>query len=85
MIEREKGLMARQSRQGKTEADLEEQRSIDKMWWREMFVASCWFPICLHYSLQSGLDGVNTGVIGLLGFLAGAQSLTVQWADTKTS
>ncbi len=85
LIERERRIAARKTGEGKTEAELEKQHSIDRVWWSEMFVASCWFPLCLHYSLHDGLKGVNSGVVGLLGFMAGAQSLMAQWAKTETT
>ena len=80
---RQGAVIARQTEQGRTEAEIEEQRLISRMWWSEMFVASCWFPVCLHYSLQNGLEGVNSGVVGLLGFLASARNFTTQWASTE--
>lgn len=67
------------------ETEIEKQQKADRIWWSELFVASCWLPVCLHYSLQNGLKGVNSGVIGLLGFMAGAQSFMAQWAKTKTA
>lgn len=83
LIERKKRLSLGQRSEEKTEGEREKQEAVERMWWSELFIASCWFPLCLHYSLQDGLKGVNTGVVGLLGFLAGAQSLMGQWAKTE--
>lgn len=78
-VERERRKVARQTGDGKTEAERERQQSVDRIWWSNIFVTSCWLPLCLHYSLENGLEGVNTGVVGLLGFMAGAQGFLAQW------
>ena len=83
LIEREQRATLTRTEEGKTDADAERQREIDRTWWNELFVASCWLPLCLHYSLEGGLKGVNNGVVGLLGFMAGAQSFMAQWAKTQ--
>lgn len=85
LIERKRRSVLSQDREEKMETEVEKQQSFDKIWWSELFVASCWFPLCLHYSLQNGLKGVNDGVVGLLGLMAGAQSFLAQWAKTKTA
>ncbi|ERF71945.1 hypothetical protein EPUS_06504 [Endocarpon pusillum Z07020] len=85
VIDPENGVLLRRTRKGRMETEIEKQQKADRMWWSEVFVASCWLPVCLHYSLQNGLKGVNSGVIGLLGFMAGAQSFMAQWAKTKTT
>ncbi len=85
VIEREKRGLLRRMRKGEMEAEIEQQQETDRMWWSEFFVASCWLPVCLHYSLENGLKGVNGGVVGLLGFMAGAQSFMTHWAETKTT
>jgi Peroxisomal biogenesis factor 11 (PEX11) len=84
-IERERRVVVRQTCVVKTEAETEKEQEIDRLWWSELFVAGCWLPLCLHYNLQDGLKGVNSGVIGLLGFLAGTQSFMAQWAKTQTT
>ena len=83
--ERQRRLVARQARKENTEAETSKQQEIDRTWWTNMFIASCWLPLCLHYSLQNGLKGVNNGVIGLLGFMAAAQSFMAQWAKTEAT
>jgi Peroxisomal biogenesis factor 11 (PEX11) len=85
LIERERRTAARKDGKASTEDDMEKQHSIDSIWWSEIFVASCWFPLCLHYSLHNGLKGVNSGVVGLLGSMAGAQSFFAHWANTKVT
>jgi Peroxisomal biogenesis factor 11 (PEX11) len=79
-IERESRRSARKTDE---EAEILAQQSFDRAWWNDVFVASCWLPLCVHYSLQDGLKGVGTGVVGLLGFMAGIQSFMAQWAKTE--
>jgi hypothetical protein len=66
-------------------AESMDEQTMAGAWWNEMFVASCSFPLCLHYSLQDGLWGVNNGVVGLLGLMAGAQGLSAAFAKTAIS
>jgi Peroxisomal biogenesis factor 11 (PEX11) len=83
LIERAKRAALTRPEEGKTNAETERQLELDRAWWNELFVAGCWLPLCLHYSLEGGLKGVNNGVVGLLGFMAGAQSFMAQWAKTQ--
>jgi hypothetical protein len=55
----------------------------DRKWWRELFVAGCWWPLCLHWSVDGGVAGVGDGVIGLLGGLAGWEGLMGMWEEIK--
>lgn len=61
--------------------EIQSVENFNKQWWRSIFVASCNLPMCVHYSLQKGLWGANGGALGLLGFMAGAQTFTDQWAE----
>jgi Peroxisomal biogenesis factor 11 (PEX11) len=81
-LERDRRKEARRTKGEATAAEIEDQQAAERNWWSELFVASCWFPLCLHYSFQNGLKGVNGGVVGLLGFSAGLQSFLEQWAST---
>ena len=62
---------------------MKEAKVVDKKWWNDLVVASCWLPLCMHWSLDSGLRGINDGVIGLLGVIAGAESTRAAWAQTE--
>jgi Peroxisomal biogenesis factor 11 (PEX11) len=83
LIEREQRAAPTRSKEDTTDAGTERQREVDRTWLNELFIASCWLPLCLHYSLEGGLKGMNNGVVGLLGFVAGAQSFMAQWANTQ--
>jgi Peroxisomal biogenesis factor 11 (PEX11) len=84
-IEQERRAALTRTEEEKTDADTERQREINRTWWNELLVASCWLPLSLHYSLEGGLKGVNNGVVGLLGFMAGAQGFIAQWAKTQAT
>jgi hypothetical protein len=63
--------------------DAVEQAAVDRRWWNDMLVASCWWPLCLHWSLDQGLWGMNDGVIGLLGVVAGMETFKGLWRETE--
>lgn len=79
LIEQQRRNKAKDAR---TEAE-DDSQSFDRRWWSDLFVASCWLPVSLHYSLQDGLKAMNTGTLGLLGFMAGMQNIASQWAGTE--
>lgn len=60
----------------------EEDASVDKKWWSQLFVASSWLPMAVHYSVEGGI-GLNLGIVGLLGVMAGAETFRAQWEATK--
>lgn len=72
--------MSHEGRHAAEEA--EHDADIDSKWWSQLFVAASWWPMALHYSLEGGI-GLNLGMVGALGFMAGAESFRAQWAATK--
>lgn len=45
----------------------------------DLLVATCWWPLTLHWSLRSGLRGIDDLAIGILGTLANWLVLRGQW------
>ena len=63
---------------GKKERDEE-----DAKWWRELIVPLSWLPVAIHYSVEGGLPGMNLGVIGFCGVMAGLGKTQEFWSATK--
>ncbi|KAF2234327.1 hypothetical protein EV356DRAFT_576770 [Viridothelium virens] len=63
---------------GKREMDDE-----DAKWWRELIVPVSWLPVAVHYSLEGGVPGMNMGIMGLCGMIAGIGKTQALWAATK--
>ena len=57
----------------------EEKRSVDKKWWSELFVATSWFPMAVHYSVEGGI-GLN---LGTCGFMANLANFLKLWEAAK--
>lgn len=83
LIERQQKDLSTRTSKEEVSAEAKHERMAGSKWWSEVFIASCWLPLCLHYSLQDGLLGMNNRVVGLLGLMAGAQGCTAQWAKTN--
>jgi len=60
----------------------EEQEAIDRKWWDDFISAAFWLPLAIHYSLEGGLKGMNTGIVGFCGTMAGLSGLRSAWAAT---
>lgn len=60
----------------------EEKREADKKWWSEFFVATSWYPMAIHYSVEGGI-GLNMGVVGLCGFMANLGNFLKAWEGTR--
>ncbi|KAK5938346.1 hypothetical protein PMZ80_009316 [Knufia obscura] len=60
----------------------EEKRNVDKKWWSEFFVATSWYPMAIHYSVEGGV-GLNLGMVGACGFLANLGNFLKAWEGTK--
>lgn len=60
----------------------EEKRAADKKWWSEFFVATSWYPMAIHYSVDGGI-GLNLGMVGACGFLANLGNFLKAWEGTK--
>jgi hypothetical protein len=81
-----KRSMRRVSSTGKhadSKLSAEQEKADTTRWWNELQTAGCTWPLCLHWSLVSGLCSFNDGVIGGLGLLASYQTLRQRWKETK--
>lgn len=68
--------------QGKVGREEEEE---DAKWWGEMIGPLSWLPVAVHYSVEGGLPGMNLGVIGFCGMMAGLGKTRALWTATKNS
>ncbi|KIW63640.1 hypothetical protein PV04_08625 [Phialophora macrospora] len=60
-----------------------EQEDFDRKWWTEFMVAAYWMPVAVHYSLfPAGIPGMNNGLVGFFGLMAGLNNFKSQWAAT---
>jgi len=59
-----------------------EQDEFDRKWWNEFITAASWFPVAVHYSVDGGLKGMNSGLVGLFGLVAGLNNFRNAWAAT---
>lgn len=64
------------------ELDADAKREADKKFWTTLFVASSWFPMALHYSINGGI-GMNLGMVGASGFFANLANFLRLWEATK--
>jgi hypothetical protein len=60
----------------------QEKEEFDRKWWNEFMVAAYWLPVAVEYSNYPEGVGLNTGVIGLLGMMAGLNNFRNAWAAT---
>lgn len=74
---------AQLSRQNGTYEKLnaEEKREVDRKWWSEALVATSWYPMAVHYSVEGGI-GLNLGMIGCCGFFANLGNFLKAWDST---
>ena len=56
-----------------------EQEEFDRKWWIDLQTCTSWLPMALHYSIEGGLPGMNSGLVGLCGFLAGINNTRAAW------
>jgi len=61
-------------------ADVEAQ---DAKWWNELVVPTAWMPVALHFSVEGGIPGMNLGIMGACGLLAGFSRTSGLWAQTS--
>ena len=60
-----------------------EKEDFNRKWWNEFMTAVYWMPVAVHYSLYpTGVPGMNTGIVGLCGMMAGLNNFRNQWAAT---
>jgi len=75
--------LANESKQtGEKQSTAQEEEKINEKWYSDLFVSMSWFPMAVHYSVPQGI-GLNTGLVGLSGVLAGSGNLQKMWAATK--
>ena len=80
VIEREK----RSDRtSGQRSASSEEDRKVDEKWWSDLIVPCAWLPVAVHFSKEGGVPGMNLGIMGACGALAGLGRTAGLWAATK--
>ena len=76
------GRQMQLQRANKSQNEEEKQEEIQMMK-EDLVVAGCWFPLCVHYSLEHGFGAINGGIIGAFGLVAGLGSFSKMWAQTK--
>ncbi|KAL9094540.1 MAG: hypothetical protein Q9165_003099 [Trypethelium subeluteriae] len=74
--------------QGDARANIEKagKREVDEenaKWWRELIVPVSWLPVAVHYSLEGGVPGMNMGIMGFCGMIAGIGKTQALWTATK--
>ena len=78
-LEREKRADRTSSeKQAKTEED----QKADAKWYSDLIVPIAWLPVALHFSSETGLSGMNLGIMGACGALAGFSRTAGLWAAT---
>ncbi|OCK82965.1 hypothetical protein K432DRAFT_423727 [Lepidopterella palustris CBS 459.81] len=86
VVERQRrAVRARMADEGKAvaEGQNEEDKAVDAKWWKDLLVATAWFPMAVNYGTETGFPGWNLGMMGLCG-LVGTYGRTQQlWAATK--
>lgn len=55
----------------------------DAKWWNELMVPTAWLPVALHCSKEGGIPGMNLGIMGACGVLAGLGRTSGLWAQTS--
>ncbi|KAJ9654387.1 hypothetical protein H2198_006549 [Neophaeococcomyces mojaviensis] len=74
--------VARESGSAYSKMNQEEKREADKKWWAELFVATSWYPMAVHYSVDGGI-GLNLGMVGCAGFFANLGNFLKAWEGTR--
>lgn len=79
---RESVLLRERKESGET-ISTTEQKEIDAKWYTDAMTAVSWLPVALHYSVDGGLPGMNPGLVGFCGMMAGINNFRAAWAATK--
>ena len=79
VIEREKRSDRTSSQK---QASSEEDRKVDEKWYSDLIVPVAWLPVALHFGSETGLPGMNLGIMGACGMLAGLGRTAGMWAAT---
>lgn len=83
---RRRTVRARSEGAGKTavaDAKRAEDDKVDEKWWSEFVVPCSWFPVAVHFSKETGVPGMNLGIMGACGAMAGLGKTSALWAATK--
>lgn len=81
-LERQRRLEVKAGYPRAKKLTVDEEAEMERQWWNTLFKAGCWFPLCAHYSVVGGIKGVNKGVMGVLGGLAGWEAVADAWERT---
>jgi hypothetical protein len=60
----------------------EDVKAQDAKWWNELMVPVAWLPVALHFSKEGGIPGMNLGIMGAGGLIAGLGRTRGLWAQT---
>jgi hypothetical protein len=67
----------------KSLADVKEDvQAQDAKWWNDLIVPIAWLPVALHFSKEGGIPGMNLGIMGAGGLVAGLGRTRGLWAQT---
>ena len=61
----------------------EEEDQFDAKWWADLQTCSAWLPVAVHYSVEGGLTGMNQGIVGFCGLMAGLNNFRAAWKAGK--
>lgn len=74
---------AKRAKRTSTEVSVtEEDEQTDAKWWSELIVPLSWLPVALHASNEDGVPGMNLGIMGACGAMAGLSRTTALWQST---
>lgn len=62
--------------------DANAKKEADKKFWTDLFVATSWYPMAWHYSVEGGI-GLNLGMVGCCGFFANVGNFLRLWQETQ--
>jgi hypothetical protein len=57
----------------------EEEEQFDAKWWADLQTCTAWLPVAIHYSVEGGLTGMNQGIVGFCGLMAGLNNFRAAW------
>lgn len=55
----------------------------DSKWWSDLVVPVSWLPVALHSGSETGLPGMNLGIMGVCGAMAYLGRARGLWEQTK--
>lgn len=59
---------------------VKEAEEFDRKWWADLQTCTAWLPVAIHYSVEGGLTGMNQGIVGFCGLMAGINNTRAAWA-----